>query len=797
MPSADAAVRSGPLRAAVSPSPFELEFTDRDGRDVLTQDPGTSTTPTGTLGFRTAAGWYHATAVVSSHGAGRRYFATLETTDPLGTRIDLAIRPSSSGVIRVGASLEGPGSDAATASGIAFKARPGERYLGFGERSDAVDQRGRTIEDYVSDGPYQANEYPVIRAFVPSPGLHARDDATYFPMPWLLSTAGYGLLVDNSETSRFRLGTDDPRAWSVEADTPRLSFRVFAGPRPADVLRRLTHVTGRQPPLDAPWVLGPWYQPTDGDFPQARELRRADVPASAANTFTHYLPCGAQQGAEAAQRERTRGFHRAGYAVTAYFNPMICTNYEPAYDAAVDAGVLTENQLGQPYNYDYTGSTVFRVGQFDFSAPGSQAFYGGLLGEAVSQGYDGWMEDFGEYTPADSRSANGMSGEQMHNLYPVLYHRASLRWQRAQARPLASYVRSGWTGVQPYAQVVWGGDPTTDWGFDGLRSAVDQALTIGTSGISRWGSDIGGFFALGSHALTEELLDRWIELGAVSGVMRTEANGFDLPPKSRPQITDRDILPLWRRYAKLRTQLYPYLRAADQTYRRTGLPLMRHLALVYPGDDRASASDQEFMFGPDLLAAPVVQPGARSRRLYVPSGRWVDVWRSLAYRERNGSLRLRRATPLRGRHNIAVAAPLDELPLLARCGTILPLLPPSVDTLAPYGRGKGLVKLSDARRRLDLIALPRGRSTARFGTHGVIRSVERPGEWRLAIDGVARARYHLQASTATLRHPFDVTRVSVDGRRLPRGRWSYARASGVLRARLPAQPSRRVELVVR
>ena len=97
------------------------------------------------------------------------------------------------------------------------------------------------------------------------------------------------------------------------------------------------------------------------------------------------------------------------------------------------------------------------------------------------------MEDFGEYTPPDSESANGMDGTRMHNLYPALPLR-QLAVRAHPADPPVAFIRSGWTGVHPCAQVVWGGDPTTAWGFDGLESAVKQALSLGTSGISRWGS---------------------------------------------------------------------------------------------------------------------------------------------------------------------------------------------------------------------------------------------------------------------------------------------------------------------
>src|SRR5262249_14859295 len=152
-----------------------------------------------------------------------------------------------------------------------------------------------------------------------------------------------------------------------------------------------------------------------------------------------------------------------------------------------------------------------------------------------------------------------------------------------------------------------------------------------------WGSDIGGFFALADRALTPEMLTRWVQLGAVSGVMRTEHNGFALPPKVRPQIYDDDQIGNWKRYAKLRTQLFPYLDAALAEYRRSGLALMRHLALVAPDDSVAVARDDEFLFGPDILAAPVLTPGATSRDVYLPAGEWIDLWRAGTWDSASGA----------------------------------------------------------------------------------------------------------------------------------------------------------------
>ena len=125
-----------------------------------------------------------------------------------------------------------------------------------------------------------------------------------------------------------------------------------------------------------------------------------------------------------------------------------------------------------------------------------------MAGEAIEDGYDGWMEDFGEYTPLDSVGSGGTPGTALHNPYPRQYHCAARRVGESAPRPIVRFQRSGWTGAAPCADVVWGGDPTTSWGFDGLRSAVRQALSMGLSGVSLWGSDIGGFFALFEHQLS-------------------------------------------------------------------------------------------------------------------------------------------------------------------------------------------------------------------------------------------------------------------------------------------------------
>ena len=167
----------------------------------------------------------------------------------------------------------------------------------------------------------------------------------------------------------------------------------------------------------------------------------------------------------------------------------------------------------------------------------------------------------------------------------------------------------------------------------------------------------------------------------------------------------------------------------------------------------------------------------------LPGGRWVDVWRALRYRKVDGSfsLRSRRVALKRGGREVKLPPPLDQLPLLARAGTILPLLSADVDTLTDYGRADGLVHLRDRAGRMRLLAFPRGHSEAGMRRREALRSDEGRRGWRLTIRGKRRRRYSLEVTLATLARPFRPCAVSVRGHRLRRSRWSYSRRTRVLR----------------
>lgn len=677
---------------------------------------------------RTAAGWQ----------TGRRVRVTVD-----GARI----RVRAAGGVR------------ATAVRLAFAAAPGERFYGLGERADAVDHRGATVENVVSDGPFTPDTYDVVKNTIPPAGFRARRDATYYPVPWTLSSRGYGVLLENDQASRFDLADASRKAWSIEVDAPALTARVFDGRGSmARALAAFTRATGRQPAPGAPWAFGPWFQtgqpntvPLADEAAWLAKLRAADAPVSAAETQLRYLPCGLDRGNEDYERRRVAAFHAAGLAVLTYVNPMLCQSYEPLWSAAVAAGALQKRAGGTPATFNAfvggtgpLGFTIQPVAQFDFATVAGRAQYGAVLRRMAGAGHDGWMEDFGEYTPADVAGA----ADGLHNRYPTQYHCAAAAIAKGIDKPIVRFQRSGWTGAAKCASDVWGGDPTTSFGFDGLSSAVKEALGMGLSGVSRWGSDIGGYDTIQPDPrLTPELLKRWIELGAVSGVMRTKSSGLAIPGYQRPQIWDDDVIGTWRRYAKLHTQLYPYILAADRTYRSTGTPLMRHLALAFPGQPDGGQSDSEFLFGPSLLAAPVVKAGATSRKVRLPRGTWIDGTHALAYNNDDGSFHARAGGLLRGGRTITARAGVGTLPLYVRAGSVLPLLDADVDTLADTGATPaGVVRLKDRADRLRLLAFPApGTTDATIYDGEPVRSRVRDGAWTLTVHGSRARTYEVEA----------------------------------------------------
>ncbi len=452
--------------------------------------------------------------------------------------------------------------------------------------------------------------------------MRQRLDATYFPLPWLLSTNGWGLALHNDELSYFRLRPDGRDQVAIEVEASTLSLRLYGGPTPLDALARYTDDVGRQPEPPARWAFGPWYQtghanhvPLEEERRQAEVLRAAGVPVSAAETHCRHLPLGEHRGHEDAERARTELLHGFGLAVLSYLNPLhrhrLRRRLQPrpqptTRSCATPTALPTSSRPTSagasprtPRRPSSTSSCPLRPIASPTSPPSSSP-------RATTAGWRTSARTRRSTPATPTASPLGTAG---HNAYATAFHQAAAeaagRLEAHTGRPLVRFVRSGFTGTAPHVPVVWGGDPTTGWGFDGLASSLIEGLSMGASGIALWGSDIGGFLSSEQH-LTPELLIRWIQFGALSPLMRTKSSGIELPPYRRPQVWDDDVLPHFQRWCAWHTQLNDYLLAAHDYYRRTGRPIMCAMALDDPDGPAADALDQYW-----LGARPALRTGAR------------------------------------------------------------------------------------------------------------------------------------------------------------------------------------------
>jgi len=513
-----------------------------------------------------------------------------------------------------------------------FERSEGERFWGFGERSNAVEHSGSIVEHWVGEGPYQLADYQLVEAITPRWAIRRRRDATPYPIPWLLSSRGYGVLTECDEWSCHDLRAES--TWTVIALTNRFSLRIFAAGSPGAALAMFSEETGRQPIPASEWFLGPWVGTAVGD---------SVVGTAVLPTRTHEIP----------HRDRERGqavdLHGRGLKSMTRLSPVI-TRVSGELFASAARKRLFESSDGRAITF-----TAYRDGreppfieqaQLDFTNRSSVEFYQRLVEEALEDGHDGWIEEAGEFSPLLAE----------HNSYPLRYHRALAAIARELGRSPARAVGSGWSRSAAFSPLVLGSDTGPSAGFDGLRSALNQGLSAGLSGIAFWGAQTPS-----DDPIAPQLLVRWIQLAALSPLM--------LMPGGKG--TMRQALPHWRRWAAFHKLLVPYLMAAAGEYVRTGMPIMRHHALTDPGDEVLIRLDDQYMLGPDLLVAPVLQPGARKRSIRLPAGEWLDLWRSVSVAD-DGSLHPKSPVVLRGGRSVMFPAPLKEIPVLVRAGGKVP-----------------------------------------------------------------------------------------------------------------------------
>jgi alpha-D-xyloside xylohydrolase len=537
-----------------------------------------------------------------------------------------------------------------------FAAHPHERIYGLGQHSHGrLDHKGLVLDLAQRNG-----------------------EVT---IPFALSSRGYGLLWNSPAIGRVEFAHNGTR-WV--ADRARhIDYWVTVGDTPADIMRRYGQATGIAPVLPA-WASGFWqsklrYRDQHEIVSVAREYVRRGLPLSVIVVdYLHWRHLGDwdfDRQAWPDPRAMVDQLRDLGVEVAVSVWPSVSPlsdNYAPMQAA----GLLVATNNGAPFHAEWPdgdSGAAIGVAFYDATDPRARDF----LWDRIETSYYKlgiralWLDACEpEMRPGHQHNLSYAAGpgSEVANLYPREHTRGVYEHLRAAGETeVLSLVRSAWAGSQRYGAALWSGDiPTT---FPALAASIPAGLNVALSGIPWWTTDIGGFHGGDpDDDQFRELMVRWFQFGAFCPLFRL--HGHREPRHSRGFVGD-DGGPneVWSfgeaaytaitAIMQVREQMRPYIHQHLNEGRNTGLPLMRPLLLEFPADETAWDIEDQFMFGPQVLVAPVTELGARQRRVYLPAGAtWTHVHTASRYP---------------GGAWITVAAPLEQIPLFTRDDANLPL----------------------------------------------------------------------------------------------------------------------------
>jgi alpha-D-xyloside xylohydrolase len=537
-------------------------------------------------------------------------------------------------------------------SWLAGLLRADERLWGTGERFNGTNQRGKNVRIWAEDRWCQT------------------EGNSYVPIPFVMSSAGWAMLVNRYEASAFDLGATDPDGWRVSLDHAPLDVYLFLDSTPAAALGKLGLLTGRAP-LPAEWTFGVHvcrharlkeFGTREGVMAMVREmeshrLRWSSVILEGWDTYdaAKYAELKSLVAELHAMGKKALMYEPCGRLPDPFFGHQADRpeTYLEGQEARPDYFVKTADgrtHIAESAAYNPADAPNRRESSFlDITNPEAvqwwtERVWGRLVGEI---GIDGAKIDFCEQFPEwDSlRFADGRSPQGMHHLYPVLYN-TMMYGLYSKLRPEGGmcFSRGGSTGAHLYP-FIWCGDQLREWRF--LRAILSSLLSAGLSGVPFLCHDLAAYLPAKDPAANPEdrVFARGTEMGCFTVNMQTHGT------VTRPYDFAPAIVDIYRLYTEIHYALVPYLREQAASCCETGLPLTRHLVLDWPLDRTAWDCEDEYLLGSSLLVAPVLDNG-EARDVYLPAGRWESLF---------GRETFHGPRTLRG-----FAAPLDRIPVFVR-----------------------------------------------------------------------------------------------------------------------------------
>ncbi|MBR4865837.1 MAG: hypothetical protein IKU11_04055 [Clostridia bacterium] len=500
---------------------------------------------------------------------------------------------------------------------VTFESNKGERLYGLGqEQQDYFDRKGCTSEL-----------------------LHRNTKST---IPYLYSSLGYGFLWNNPAPGRCET-TLNHTLWSCDS-TYQADYLVMVGDTPADVAKIYADLTGYAPVFPK-WASGFWqcklrYEDQDELLEVAREYKRRGIPISAiVIDYFHWTEQGEWKfdptywpDPEAMCRE----LREMGIQPIVSIWPTINPNSEN-FAHMDENGMLIRTESGQFGTFNFYGQQTFidptnpETGDYVWSRVKENYYDKGI--------HNYWLDEAEpEVHPQQfwHLHFHAGNGAQTAMLYPYYYVKMFHDSLKAEGdREIILLTRAAWPGSQKFGAAVWNGDIPSNW--KALKQSIVSGLSMAVCGIPWWNSDIGGFHQGDTQSEEfRELLVRWFQFGLFSPVMRLHGARKKIAdaPLRHPGIIEPSGGPneIWRfgdraykiiaELITLRERLRPYIHEQMEIVSKTGLPLMRPMFYAFPEDEVCYTIDDAYMFGSEILFAPITEPGATARQVYLPAGRW-------------------------------------------------------------------------------------------------------------------------------------------------------------------------------
>ncbi|MDR2895083.1 MAG: alpha-xylosidase [Propionibacteriaceae bacterium] len=508
----------------------------------------------------------------------------------------------------------------------------GESIYGLGERFGAFTKNGQVVDIWNEDG-------------------GTSSELAYKNVPFYLSSAGYGVLVNQAGPVSFEVGTAATSAVQFSAPGETLEYLIFDGPTPKEVLERYTAVTGRPPALPE-WSRGLWLstsftteydEATVNSFIDGFEQRGIPLSVFHFDCFWmrqyHWCDFVWDPAMFPDPEGMLARLHQRGLKVCVWINPYIAQrSYLFAEGAA--QGFLVKREDGSVWQWDMWQAGMALV---DFTNPEAAAWYCAKLEALLDQGVDCFKTDFGERIPTDVVWHDGSDPHQMHNYYAQLYNQAVfelLRRRRGEGEAIL-FARAATAGGQQFP-VHWGGDCEST--FVSMAESLRGGLSLALSGFGYWSHDIGGFEGLPDPAVFK----RWCAFGLLSSHSRLHGS----TSYRVPWAFDEEAVAVLKHFTLLKASLSPYLERVTGETVEHGWPMMRPMMLEFPDDPACAGLDRQYMLGDSLLVAPVFTASGEVD-YYLPDGQWT---------------RLDSGEPVTGGRWVHETHSMMSLPLLVREG---------------------------------------------------------------------------------------------------------------------------------